>query len=116
MPIYCFSCPDCGEKFEKTLSIKDCMKSQKCKCGKKADRDLIAEHCSGGIDSQMREYRFDGDNGCRMYAASYLDLAEAKRVHKTTDFIWHNECWIPRIKHATHRKQYLKEMNYVDKG
>jgi len=95
--------------------MKDCMKPQKCSCGKIAIRDLVAEHCDGGVDSQMREYQFYGNTGTRMYAASYLDLVEAKRVHPDTDFKFHNGCYVPDIKHRTHKLKYLKEMNFVER-
>lgn len=91
--------------------MKDCLKPQKCDCGKKASRDLIAEHADGGVDSQMREYEFYGENGTRMYGAAYLDnqIEDARKKHPGTDFIWHNKCWLPRIKNRQHKLKYMKE-------
>ena len=117
MPIYCYKCEECGNSFEKTLSMKDCMKSQKCTCGKVAVRDLIAEHCDGGVDSQMREYQFEGDTGTRMYAASYLpnQMDEARRKHPGRDFKEVNGAMLPVIKHRRDKLKYLKEFgNYVE--
>lgn len=117
MPIYCYKCEDCGNSFEKTLSMKDCMKSQKCSCGKKAVRDLITEHSDGGVDSQMREYQFEGDMGTRMYAASYLpnQMEEARRVHPGREFREVNGAMLPVIKHRRDKLKYLKEMNFVER-
>jgi hypothetical protein len=116
MPLYCFRC-ECGKSFEKVLSMKDCLKSQNCECGKKAHRDLIAEHRDGTVDSQMREYQFEGEHGTRMYAASYLpnQINEARKVHPGTDFKLRNGCYIPVIKNRNHKLKYLREMGYVEK-
>ena len=115
MPIYCFKC-NCGKTFEKVLPMKDCMKPQKCDCGKVADRDLLAEHGSGNVDSQMKDYQFDGPNGTRMYAASYLphQMSEAKRVHPGREFKLVNGAYIPVVKNRTDRKKYLREMDYIE--
>lgn len=98
--------------------MKDCMKPQKCDCGKTAHRDLLTEHGGGNADSQMREYQFYGDNGTRPYSASYLlnQKEEAHKTHPGTDFREHNGCYMPVIKNKTHYKKYLKEMNFVERN
>ena len=114
----CSSAEGCGHTFEESMSAKDWVENYPCpKCGKKAHQNLVAQHASGGIDSQMGEYEFYSSTGTRMYAASYLDnqIGEARKIHPGTDFIRHNNCWLPRIKNRTHRKKYLKEMDYIEK-
>ena len=117
MPLYCFRCPD-GHDFEQMLSMKDCMKKQKCpECGKRAIRNLIAEHASGTVDSQMREYSFDGETGTRLYGASYLPNQKeiAKKKHPGVDFIEHNGCLLPRIHNRREKLRYLKDYgNYIE--
>jgi len=81
-----------------------------------AHQNLLAQHSSGGIDSQMVEYPFDGDNGTRPYAASYLlnQKEEAHKAHPGTNFREYNGCYMPIIKNRTHYKKYLREMNFVE--
>lgn len=117
MPIYVFSC-GCGNTFEKFSSVKDWKPKRKCpKCGKMAHQNIIAEHKSGNVDSQMREYEFEGSTGTRMYGASYLpnQIDEARKLHKGTDFRLYNGCYLPVIKNRTHKLKYLKEMNFIEK-
>lgn len=80
--------------------------------------------CGGDIDAgfpplwvnRFKDYHFHGDDGCRMYAASYLpnQISEAKRVHPGREFKLVNGAYIPVIKNRTDRKKYLKEMNYIE--
>jgi len=118
--VYVYTCSSkkgCGHTVERSMSVKDWKPKIKCpKCGRMAHQNLLAQHSSGGIDSQMREYQFYGDNGTRMYAAAYLpnQIDEARKKHPGTDFRLHNGCYIPVIKHRTHKLKFLKERNYTE--
>lgn len=118
---YVYSCSSekgCGHTFDRSMSVEDWKGKVKCpKCGRMANQNLLAQHSSGGIDSQMREYQFEGDNGTRMYAASYLggQEKEMKRKHPGRDFKWHNSCWIPIIKNRRDKLRFLKERDYIEK-
>jgi len=117
MPIYSYKCKVCEESFEIVAAMKDFNKRKKCpNCGRLAYRDIVADHSSGVVDSQMMEYMMEGSTGCRMYAASYLphQISEAKRVHPGREFKLVNNCYLPIIKNRTDRKKYLKEMNYAE--
>lgn len=120
MPIYCYSCSakkGCGHIFERFMSVKDWKSKVKCsKCGRMANQNLLAQHRSGGIDSQMREYQMEGSNGCRLYAASYLpnQIEQAKKIHPGREFKFVNNCYLPVIKNRTDRKKYLNEMGFVE--
>ena len=122
MAIYCYTCSSekgCNHSFERSMAVKDWKAKVKCpKCGRMAHQNLLAQHSGGQVDSQMMEYRFEGDNGTRPYAASYLlnQKEDAHRVHPGTDFRVHNGCYMPVIKNKTHYKKYLKEMNFVEKN
>jgi hypothetical protein len=99
------------------MSAENWKSKTKCpKCGKIAHQDLLAQHRSGTIDSQMREYEFYGDNGTRMYAAAYLpnQIDEARKKHPGTDFRLCNGCYIPVIKNRTHKLKFLKERNFIE--
>lgn len=118
MPVYCYLCPD-GHSFEQVLPMADCMKKQKCpECGRKAIRNIVAEHADGTVDSQMREYILEGENGCRPYAMSYLpqQMSEARKKHPGRDFREVNGCFIPVIKHRQDYKKYMKQFDptYVE--
>lgn len=118
--LYVYTCSlkkGCGHTFERSMPAKNWKKKVKCpKCGKMSHQNLLAQHQSGGIDSQMREYQFYGDNGTRMYAAAYLggQEAEMKKKHPGREFVWHNSCWLPVIKNRSDKMKYLKERNYVE--
>lgn len=118
--LYIYTCSSekgCSHTFDRSMSVKNWKSKVKCpKCGKMANQNLLAQHSSGGIDSQMREYQFEGDNGTRMYAASYLggQEKEMKRKHPGRDFKWHNSCWMPVIKNRTDKMKFLKERDYVE--
>ena len=120
MAIYIYTCSSekgCNHTFERFMSIDKWKPKVKCpKCGKMAHQNLLEQHKDGSIDSQMMEYQFDGDNGTRMYAASYLpnQIDEARKKHPGTDFKLHNGCYIPRIKNRTHKLKFLKERDYVE--
>ena len=118
MPTYCFSC-ECGNKFEKILPMSDSGKLQKCKCGKQAKRDFMAEHADGVLDSQMQEYNMDGHWGCRPYAMSYLPhqmTDTIRRKHPGRDFKLVNNCYLPVIKNRQDYKRYIREYSkdYVE--
>lgn len=117
MPIYCYKCESCKKGFEITALMKDSNKKRQCpSCKKIANRNFVAEQSGGILDSQMHEYNMEGSHGCRPYAASYL-LNQKELAHKThpgTDFKVVNNCYMPVIKHKTHYKKYLKEMNFVE--
>ena len=117
MPFYSYKCKNCGCGFELLAPMKDSGKKQPCpNCSKSAGRDIAADHSNGTVDSKMREYTMEGENGCRMYAASYLphQMSEARRVHPGREFKLVNGAYLPDIKNRTDRKKYLKEMNYVE--
>lgn len=115
MPVYVYTCSSekgCGETFERFMSIAKWKEKVKCpKCGKMAHQNLIEQHKGDNIDSQMREYQFEGGTGTRMYAASYLpsQMDEMKRKHPNRKFRLVNNCYLPVIKHRRDKLQYLKE-------
>jgi len=113
----CSSEKGCGNTFERSMSVDKWKSKVKCpKCGKMANQNLLEQHKSGGIDSQMRDYQFYGDTGTRPYAASYLlnQKKEAHKIHPGTDFREYNGCYMPIIKNKTHYKKFLKERNFVE--
>ena len=118
--IYVYTCSlekGCGYTFERSMSADKWKNRVKCpKCGRMAPQNLLAQHGSGGIDSQMREYQFDSDTGTRMYAAAYLggQEEEMRRKHPGREFKWHNSCWLPVIKNRVDKLKFLKERNYVE--
>lgn len=118
--VYWYTCSSekgCGHTFDRSMSAKNWKGKVKCsKCGRMANQNLLAQHSSGGIDSQMHEYNMEGSTGCRPYAASYLlnQKEKAHQAHPGTDFKEVNGCYMPVIKHKTHYKKYLKEMNFVE--
>ena len=116
MPQYCFKCSKCGKSYSKTMPMSKAKWTDKCECGATANRDIIEEHAGGGVDSQMREYEFDGDTGTRLYAASYLghQTEDMKKNHPGRDFKWRNNCWIPVIKNRRDKLKFLKERGYVE--
>lgn len=117
MPTYCYTCEGCKKRFEVVAQMEDSDKKRKCSdCGRIANRDLLTEQRGGVLDSQMHEYNMEGSTGCRPYAASYLlnQKEKAHQVHPGTDFKEVNGCYMPVIKHKTHYKKYLKEMNFVE--
>ena len=113
--IYVYSCSSkkgCGHTFERSMSADKWKSKVKCpKCGKMAHQNLLAQHAGGNVDSQMREYQFEGDTGTRMYAASYLpqQYEEMKRKHPNRQFRLVNGAYLPVIKHRRDKLQYLKE-------
>jgi len=117
MPIYCYTCENCKKGFEVFASMDDSNKKRKCpNCRKPISRNILAEHSDGVLDSQIHEYNMEGSRGCRPYAASYL-LNQKEKAHKDhpgTDFKEVGGCFMPVIKHRTHYKKYLKEMNFVE--
>ena len=117
MPCYCFKCSVCGKSYEKMLPMSKAEWTDNCTCGAVANRDIVTEHKSGNVDSQMREYQFDGDNGTRMYAAAYLphQMEEMKKNHPNRKFKLVNGAYIPVIKHRRDKLQFLKERgNWVE--
>jgi putative FmdB family regulatory protein len=117
VPLYCFTCQNCGNTFERHASIQHPPLWRKCSvCGKRASRNIIAEHCDGTVDSQMREYSMDGSTGTRLYAASYLpsQIEEAKRKHPGRDFRLVNGCYLPVIRNRRDKLHYLKEHGFVE--
>jgi len=119
--LYIYTCSSekgCGHTFDRSMSVKDWKSRIKCpKCGRMAHQNLLAQHSSGGIDSQMREYTMEGECGTRLYGASYLDnqINEARKKHPGTDFVRYNNCWLPKIKNRVHKLRYLKQYgNYVE--
>ena len=118
MPSYSYVCSECKTVFEFVSSMKEWQQIRPCpKCEANANHSVVLDHKAGGVDSQMKEYEFYGSNGTRMYAASYLpsQMAEARKLHPGTDFVLHNGCYIPRIKHRRHKLKYLREMGYIEK-
>lgn len=120
--VYVYNCSSkkgCGHTFNRSMSVKDWKGKVKCpKCGRMANQNLLAQHSSGGIDSQMREYQMEGDNGTRMYAAAYLpnQIDEMKKKHPNRQFRFVNGCYLPVIKHRRDKLQFLKERgNWIEK-
>lgn len=117
---YCYTCSSkkgCGHTFERSMPVSKWKPKVKCPmCKRMAHQNLLAQHQSGGVDSQMREYQFEGDTGTRMYAAAYLSnqIDEARKKHPGTDFRLHNGCYIPVIKHRRHKMKFLKERDYIE--
>lgn len=117
MPIYCYQCPKCGKRFEETLPMSEAGKMVKCSCGASASRDFQTEVCGGVIDCQNRDYDFEGDNGTRCYAGSYLpqQKEEMRKNHPGRDFRFHNGCYIPVIKNRSDYKKFLQERgNWIE--
>jgi len=116
VPSYCFRCKACGAKFEEVHSITAAPTKARCLCGADAGRDWKAEVAGGVLDSQMREYDFDGECGCRMYPAGYLpnQAAEAHAKHPGTDFRVCNGTLLPVIRNRRHKLKYLKEHGFVE--
>jgi len=118
MPSYSYVCSECKTVFEFVSSMKEWQQIRPCiKCGADANHSVVLDHQGGGVDSQMKEYQMEGDHGTRLYGACYLDhqIAEGRKKHPGTDFVKYNNCWLPRIKHRTHKLKYLKEYgNYVE--
>lgn len=115
MPVYTYVC-SCGKIFEKFSSIANYQEKRKCECGKIANHSIALDHRYGNVDSQMKEYQFDGENGTRLYPCAVLpsQIEEAKRQHPTTDYIYHQGCYVPRIRNRTHRKRFLKEHGFIE--
>ena len=44
MPTYCFLCPTCKTRTDRTCAIADRQKMVKCACGRMARRDYLYEH------------------------------------------------------------------------
>jgi len=117
MPCYCFICSMCGKSFEKNMPMSQTGKEIKCECGGLASRDFQAEICGGVLDSQHREYNFEGDHGTRCYAGAYLpqQKEEMRKNHPGRDFKFRNNCYIPVIKDRQDYKKFLKERgNWVE--
>jgi len=116
MPIYSFHCPACGRQYDRVRPMAESGETDLCDCGAQARRDWRSEVAGGVLDSQNRDYTFDGDNGTRLYPSSYLphQAAQARREHPGTDFRLHNGALIPEIHNRRHKLAYLKEMGHVE--
>jgi len=116
MPTYIYQCSDCKTVYEKILPMSKAEWTDKCECGSVANRDIVAEHQDGGVDSQMREYQFDGSNGTRMYSAAYLPNQKAEMIknHPNRKFKLVNGCYLPVIKNRRDKLAFLKERNYIE--
>ena len=117
MPSYSYVCSECKTVFEFVSSMKDWQQIRPCiKCKADANHSVILDHKAGGVDSQMREYQMEGNNGTRLYGASYLphQMEEARRVHPGRDFKLVNGAMLPVIKHRRDKLRYLKEMGYIE--
>jgi len=114
MPCYVYTCPECKKTYEKVLPMSKAEWTDRCECGAKAHRNLVAEHADGNVDSQNREYTMFGDSGCRVYAAAYLpqQKEEMMKNHPNREFKLVNGCYLPVIKHRQDFKKFLKERNY----
>lgn len=115
MPYYSYFC-ECGNTFDEHLPMSESQKEIKCSCGKVAKRDFRTEVCGGVIDSQHREYEFDGSTGTRCYAGAYLphQKSEMLKNHPGRDFKLRNGCYLPVIKDRQDYKQFLKERNFIE--
>ena len=117
MPVYSFQCK-CGNIFVKYSSIKDYKSKRKCsKCGKMACHSVILDHKDGNVDSQMKDYRFDGETGTRLYPCAVLpnQLEETKKKHPGTEYKLHNGSYLPVIKNRAHKLKFLKEHGWEEK-
>jgi putative FmdB family regulatory protein len=114
--IYCYKCLECGKQFEEVLSMSESDKKISCECGGNTVRDFQTEVSGGVIDSQHREYDFEGSNGTRMYAAAYLphQKEEMLKNHPGRDFKLRNGCYLPVIKDRMDKKQFLKERGFIE--
>ena len=115
MPTYVYTCPDCGD-FELVRRMSEVSDEAVCPCGKPAKRNRRAEMASGTLDCMNREYDLCGDNGTRLYPASYLpnQAAKAHKEHPGTDFKEINGALVPVIKDRSHKLRYLKEHGFVE--
>lgn len=118
MPQYNFMCSGCNNSFVEFVPIQEYKDNLKCpECGERSEHAYALDHADGTADSQMREYTIYGDNGTRLYGASYLpnQAAEAKKNHPGVEFVNHNNCLLPVIKNRTHKLKYLKQYgDYVE--
>lgn len=88
-----------------------------CDCGESMERDFHLEHTRGGVDCMNQDYEFEGPNGTRLYAASYLpnQIEDAKKKHPGREFKLKNGCYLPVIKNRGDKLRYLKEYgNYEE--
>lgn len=44
MPVYCFTCSQCGDCSEEHRPMRDSQNPKTCRCGQGMNRDLAAEH------------------------------------------------------------------------
>ena len=117
MPIFSFRCLKCGKVFEQFVHISTKVRSRKCKCGGKIIHDFVADHKGGNVDSQMKEYSFEGDKGTRLYPCAVLNeeqLAKARKQHPGFDWRQHNGAWLPVIKNRTDKLRFLKQRNWCE--
>lgn len=107
----------CGEVTEQFLPIQKKIRTRKCGCGGRIIHDFVADHKAGTIDSQMREYQFDGSTGTRLYPAALLteeQVNKARQQHPGFDWKKHNGCYLPVIKNRQDKKRFLKQKGWVE--
>jgi len=56
MPLYEYECTECGQRFERLVSLSEARQKMKCsKCGSKAVRKLMSVFATAGGQSQASE-------------------------------------------------------------
>jgi putative FmdB family regulatory protein len=56
MPLYEYECGECGQRFERLVSLSEARQSMKCpKCGSKSVRKLMSVFATAGGQSEASE-------------------------------------------------------------
>lgn len=103
---YCFKC-ECGNKFECILSVGDRNIPQTCSCGKKAQRDIMAEHAGGGLDCLDREHwRWSKSMGVPAHQVNEFRKRFPESTYRSNGDLL--------IKSRSHKLKEMKKRNFYE--
>lgn len=114
MPLYPFICK-CGNSFDKVFSMEKAPLKVRCPvCKKTAYRNWNAY---GNVNSQMKEYSFEGSNGTRLYPLAVLpsQLAEARKKNPDIEYREYNGCHMPVVHNRIEKLKFLKRNGFEEK-
>lgn len=113
MPIYSYTCDECGHKDEIIRNMRDSDIMPACICGEEMRRDILAEHRTAGGTG-------DFHTPIQMMSVGLDNLSEIRDFQRKnpnieiSDNIKHPECGVPIARNRREKLQILKHFNFVE--
>ena len=84
MPVYCFTCPQCGTEMESEGTVMSPPRYKRCKCGATARRDLRREQASMPPEYRVDRWRGHVSNAMAVPPKQAKAFQKAMKPHGVT--------------------------------